>query len=113
MGGGTLFGIMLLMGVLALSYLSLGQRIQEKQRSKKRGHELPVEPQESAFSQALVELLATAGGIYLALLLLRNFLQIDVPQHIVILGLQLEPIAALSLLIAIFQPYLLIIFRRS
>lgn len=99
--------------VVAFFYLSLSQRVQEKQRSIKRGRELPVEPQESAFSQAVVELLATAGGVYLALFLVKNFLQITVPEHVVILGIQLEPMAALSLLIAILQPYFAHISRSS
>jgi hypothetical protein len=76
-------------------------------------HELPVEPKQSAFSQAAVDLLATAGGIYLALLLIRNFLQITVPDEIVIYGFQLEPLAALSLLVAVFQPYLSTLIRRQ
>lgn len=105
--------IALLMGILVLLYLSLCWRVQHRQRIWEQNREIPVEPQESAFSQAIVELLATAGGIYLALLLLQNFLQITIPEQVMILGLKLEPMAAVALVIAIFQPYLLFIFRRS
>ncbi|HHT71010.1 MAG: hypothetical protein WAO22_08490 [bacterium] len=107
-----MFKIVLTVGFMALFYLSLSRRVEEKQRARKKSRELPIEPRESPFSQATVDLLATAGGVYLALLLIRNFLQITVPEHIVICGLQLEPLAALSLLIAVFQPYLGSVLRR-
>ncbi|MGI6128889.1 MAG: hypothetical protein ACOYEO_02190 [bacterium] len=99
-------------GVLALFYLSLCRRVQHKKRVWKQSREIPVEPQESAFSQAVVELLGTAGGVYLALLLIRNFLQVNVPDQVMIAGLQLEPMAAISLLVAICQPYFLLFFHR-
>ena len=108
-----LFKVALSIGILALFYLSLCRRVQHKQRTLKQSREIPIEPQESAFSQAIVELLATAGGVYLALLLVRNFLQITIPEQVMIWGLQLEPMAAIALAIAIFQPYLLFIFHRS
>ena len=107
-----LLKIALSIGILALLYLSLCQRVEHKQRTWKQSREIPIEPRESAFSQAVVELLATAGGIYLALLLVRNFLQITVPEQVIILGLPLEPMAAIALIIAVFQPYLLFVFRR-
>ncbi|HHV07924.1 MAG TPA: hypothetical protein GXX69_06890 [Firmicutes bacterium] len=103
--------VLLLIVLLALIYLSLCKRVQTD-RFWKRSREIPVEPRESVFSQAIVDLLATAGGVYLALLLVRNFLQITIPEQVVIFGLRFEPMAAISLLIAILQPYFVFISRR-
>ena len=105
-----MLGFALVVGFAGLSYFSLKLRAREHLRQTDHG--LPVEPKQSAFSQAAVDLLATAGGIYLALLLARNFLQIAVPSRVKFLGFQLEPLAALSLLIALIQPYLSIFGRH-
>lgn len=101
-----------LLVILSLLYLSLDHRVNRIRTYRWRTADTPVAPKESAFSLAVVELLSTAGGVYLALLLIRNFLQVDIPSKVIIIGLQLEPMAAVSLLIAICQPYILLLFRR-
>lgn len=100
-----MLGVVLAVGLVALTYLSLAERARGHERALRRGEELPVEPRSSRFSQALVELIGTAGGIYLALVLARNFLKVDLPERVAVLGFQVEPLATLSLLLALVQPY--------
>lgn len=68
----------------------------------------------SPLSQALGDLVKAAGGIYVSLLALFSFLKIEVPGGLSWLGLNLDldPLAFLSLLLAILQPFLLPFFRR-
>lgn len=108
-----MLGVVLGVGLLALAYLSVAERAKGYQRRLERSEPLPVEPEASVMSQALVELIATAGGIYLALLLVRNFLQINLPERVVFWGLQVEPLAAFSLLLALVQPYLIRFWQRT
>ncbi len=59
----------------------------------------------SPFSRALTELLAAAGGIYLSLMLLVQFLSVDIPSQIDIIGLEIDPLALVAVLIASLQPF--------
>lgn len=66
----------------------------------------PVLENSSPFASALAQLIGTAGGIYLSLELLFSFLKIpetwwSSSEFIV------EPLAVISLAIAIFQPFFL------
>ncbi|NLY49564.1 MAG: hypothetical protein GX062_00940 [Firmicutes bacterium] len=109
-----MLGVVLGVGALAAAYLSVTERVRgQRQRVMRRSEDLPVEPQPSEFSQALVELVATAGGIYLALILLRNFLKIELPERVLLFGLELEPMATLAFLVALVQPYFSHIHRSQ
>ena len=66
---------------------------------------LPVDSMPSPFSRALTELLASAGGIYLSLMLLVQFLSVELPSQIHIFGLDIEPLALAAILIASIQPF--------
>lgn len=101
-----MLGVVLAVGLVALTYLSLAERARGRERALRRKEDLPVEPRSSRFSQALVELIGTAGGIYLALVLVRNFLKVDLPERVDVLGFEVEPLATLSLFLALVQPYL-------
>lgn len=59
----------------------------------------------SPFSRALTELLAAAGGIYLSLMLLVQFLSVDIPSQVDIIGLEIDPLALVAVLIASLQPF--------
>lgn len=66
----------------------------------------PVFENSSPFASALAQLIGTAGGIYLSLELLFSFLKIpdtwwSNSEFVV------EPLAVISLAIAIFQPFFL------
>ncbi len=90
----------------ALMGLSVRQRILNRKRSKLSGdRELPVDSKPSPFTHALTELMAVAGGIYLSLLLLANFLSLNIPDIVAILGFEINPLALLSIIIASIQPF--------
>lgn len=59
----------------------------------------------SPLSQALAGLVGTAGGIYLSLVLLLEFLNIDVPARVSLGPVSLEPLASISLFLAVIQPF--------
>ncbi|EEG76789.1 hypothetical protein [Dethiobacter alkaliphilus] len=93
-----------LMFILFLLALSLLLRVQNKKRLTQ---EVPEHAKPSPFSQALQDLIATAGGIYLSLVLLVSFLQMDVADKWNIYGIKMEPLAFLALLFSVVQPLLL------
>ena len=67
--------------------------------------DLPLDPLPSPFSRALTELLATAGGIYLSLLLLVQFLSMEIPDRVDLWGLEIDPMALVAIIIASLQPF--------
>ena len=63
------------------------------------------EAKTSPLSQAIVNLVGTAGGIYLSLVLLQTFLEVQTPRSIALAGMDLEPLATISIALAIVQPF--------
>lgn len=63
-----------------------------------------VDPKPSPLSQAVQQLVEAAGGIYLALIMLVSFLQLDVPEKVFLLGVGIDPLALFSLVVASLQP---------
>ena len=74
-------------------------------------HDLP-ELRMSPFSQALANLVGTAGGIYLSLVMLTTFLDVPVPEKVILVGIYIEPLAGVSIFLAIVQPYILKIYHK-
>jgi uncharacterized protein YneF (UPF0154 family) len=64
-----------------------------------------IETSSSPLSKAVGELVGIAGGIYLALELLTSFLSVDLPEKITPYGLSLDPLAVVSIALALAQPY--------
>lgn len=93
-----------LLFIFLLVTLSLLLRIQNKRRSRPYEAELPEHAKVSPLSDALQELIATAGGIYLSLVLLVSFLQMDLADHWLILDMEMDPLAFISLLFSFVQP---------
>ncbi len=93
--------VLLGFGLLALCVLSVKRRV----RFKILRQELPFETKPSVVSQALMELIAVAGGIYIALIATTAFLAVDVPERVPLAGLRLDPIAAVSLVISAILPF--------
>ena len=97
--------------LLAAVAVSLALRIQEKNRSQ--AHQLPEHAKSSPLSQALQEMVATAGGIYyLSLVLLASFLQISLDEKWLVFGTKMEPLAFMALVLAILQPLLKRLYYR-
>ncbi len=91
--------------VLSFVVLSVRERIKVK-TLKERSWD-GSETKSSPLSQALSNLIGTAGGIYLSLVMLFSFMEIQTPERISFLKMQLEPLATLSFFLAIFQPFIL------
>ncbi|NLM45880.1 MAG: hypothetical protein GX200_03665 [Firmicutes bacterium] len=103
---------LLLLGILIV--ISIYLRMQNRRRTG--FFAMPENAKETPFSGALQELVSQAGGVYLSLVLLVSFLQLEVAERWNIIGLKLEPLAFLSLLAAIVQPFVLKVYsmlRRS
>jgi len=91
-----------LLTVVTLVVLSLFLRIENKKRVE--SHKLPEHSKPSLFSEALQELIATAGGIYLSLVLLVTFLQIELVDKWRIYEVKMDPLAFSALSLALIQP---------
>lgn len=59
---------------------------------------------QSPLSMALQELVGTAGGVYLSIVMLVSFLKIDLPQTLEVLEISFDPLALFAILSAIVQP---------
>jgi len=79
------------------------------QRSK--SWDFLAESKASPLSRAVAGLVGTAGGIYLSLVLLATFLNLNVPERVRLGEVYLEPIAAISIALAIIQPFILNYFQ--
>ncbi|MEG6615706.1 hypothetical protein V6C27_04600 [Peptococcaceae bacterium 1198_IL3148] len=66
----------------------------------------------SPVSKALANLVGTAGGIYLSVVMLIDFLKLNVPPKVELMDISLEPLAAISISIAIVQPFILRMLGR-
>lgn len=105
----TFLSSIFIITLIILSLLSINKRGKSHHY---RGNPLEkmYEPSSSAFSEGLMNLIGTAGGIYLSLIAITTFLEIDFPERIKIYGFAMEPLASISFLGAIFQPYFLSIY---
>ena len=100
---------------MLLIYLSIRERVFIKRKFFKRigNRQLSLEDSTTfLFSSALADLVGTAGGIYVCVIMLIDFLKIDIPEKVELVGIYVEPIAFISLLLAVVQPFILRIFDR-
>ncbi|MGI6589008.1 MAG: hypothetical protein ACOX2N_09690 [Peptococcia bacterium] len=67
---------------------------------------------ESPASLAIAELVAVAGGIYLALILLTSFLKISMPERLVFFDWSVDYLAAIAIILALLQPICLAIYYK-
>lgn len=95
-----LFGLM----VLLLFVVSIRERIKWRTMRDKNWDAIG-EAKTSPLSQAIINLVGTAGGIYLSLVLLQTFLEVEMPRSIALAGMDLEPLATISIAMAIIQPF--------
>jgi len=100
-------GTILLFTVIVVILVCWSLRERVRLNSYRAGKELDTGARESPFSRALGNLIGVAGGIYLSLVLLLTFLEIEVPSRIHLGKLQLEPVATLAIAIAVLQPLFL------
>ena len=70
-------------------------------------------PSTSPLSQAIQELVSTAGGIYLSMIALISFLKIDIPEKVTFLQVSFDPLAFIAIAIAVLQPIVLRILIKK
>lgn len=71
-----------------------------------------IESRSSPLAAALQEMVATAGGIYLSLVMLISFLKIELPNTVLLQGIAVDPTALLSIGLAIIQPLFFRLFYK-
>ncbi len=103
--GSLVFGLI----VLALVALSIRERVKIHLLRAGSLDSFP-ETRASPISQAVLNLVGLAGGIYLSLVMLLEFLKVELPSRIPLGQIQVEPLAALSIGLAIIQPFVLRLF---
>jgi hypothetical protein len=59
----------------------------------------------SPVSLAVQDALAGAGGVYLSLLAIFSFLKCSVPESVKLAGMEGDPLAFISLIVTIMQPF--------
>jgi len=65
------------------------------------------------FAEALGQVVGMAGGIYLSLMLLCDFLAVELPKKVVVLGNDMDFLALVALALACVQPMILRMVRRE
>jgi len=80
---------------------------------RERSWETLAEGKSSPFSQAVLNLVGLAGGIYLSLVMLLDFIKLQIPDHVQFGHMEIEPLAAFSITLAVIQPFLINIFKRN
>ena len=104
--------VIVLTGSLAI--LSLRERVRLRRHYlRSKNWDAMGESKISVLSQSIASLVGTAGGIYLSVAVLFSFLEIELPTKVSLLGMGFEPLAAVSLALAVIQPFVLRILQFS
>lgn len=91
--------IVLLLVLLGLIVLSLWLRVRLRRDSV-----AGVETKSSPVAAAIQELVATAGGVYLAIVALTSFLRLDMPDKVSLMAVAVDPLAVTAIVLAVVQP---------
>ncbi|MDR1206765.1 MAG: hypothetical protein LBL26_15000 [Peptococcaceae bacterium] len=59
---------------------------------------------QTPLAKGLSELVAASGGIYLSIILFLDFLKLNHPEQLEMMGLTMDPLAGASMLVAVGQP---------
>lgn len=114
-----MYSLLLGLIVLLLVVLSVRQRMLYNFKKQSRGCDIDFkggilsEAKTSPVSSALAGLIGTAGGIYLSIVMLTSFLEMEIPARVQVWQFELEPLAAISILIALIQPFVLSLIKRD
>lgn len=101
--------IIIILILIFLFILAVRTRISLRRRRNIRNIENTVT---SPASLAMGELAAIAGGIYLSLVLLQSFLELTIPDKIIILNMSLDPLAFVAVIIALLQPLFFLLYEK-
>lgn len=99
--------------IVGLAVVAAREKARQRDRevASLRGQDLP-EPRETPLSQGLVDLVAVAGGIYLSLVMVAGFVGYTVPGKVSFLGSEIDPVAAVSVLLALVEPFVSKLFEK-
>lgn len=61
---------------------------------------------QTPLSQGIVDMVAIAGGIYLSLVMVANFVGYAVPGNVPFLGGEVDPVALIAVTLALVEPFL-------
>lgn len=100
--------------VIAAAVLSAREKARQRDREVAtiRANDLP-EPRQTPLSQGLVDVVAVAGGIYLSLVMVASFVGFTLPAKVSFLGSQLDPVAAIAVLLALAEPFFSRFFEKT
>ncbi len=101
--------------ITVLIFFAVGLSIKQRVILLKKGskfNQVTDGPISSLLSESLAQLIGVAGGIYLSLILIISFLEIDLPNKIDLGGVSLQPLAMAALILAILQPAMSIFYDR-
>ncbi|HHY44449.1 MAG TPA: hypothetical protein GX512_01890 [Firmicutes bacterium] len=88
--------------VLLAVYISMTVRVNRIQAARAR--KTSYEERSSPLSEAIKDFVAVAGGVYLGLSAMAEFLKVPVPMQATIWGTQFDPVALFSICLAILAP---------
>lgn len=99
--------ILVLLGGMIFLTVSVTLRCRRFERISAR----QVEGVESPMSRAIQATVGYAGGIYITLVMLASFLQVEVPDKVVVADkIVVEPLAFVAVMLALIQPFFLVIW---
>ncbi len=100
--------------VIAVAVLAAREKARQRDReiASIRGVDLP-EPRQTPLSQGIVDVVAVAGGIYLSLVMVAGFVGYAIPGKVSFLGGQLDPVAAIAVVLALVEPFLSRLFEKA
>lgn len=87
--------------VLIALYISFGVRVNRIQAIRERK---TVESKPSPLGEAIKDFVAVAGGVYLGLTTLAEFLKVPVPMQASVWGVAFDPVALFAVSLAIVAP---------
>ncbi|HHT84269.1 MAG: hypothetical protein ACOX34_03630 [Bacillota bacterium] len=94
------YSIVLTLVVFVLVYASMNARVKQIARARNRGYQEVSSP----LSEAIKDFVAVAGGVYLGLMALSEFLKVPVPIEAEVWGFTFDPIAVVAVFLAIVAP---------
>ncbi|MGE5579177.1 MAG: hypothetical protein ACM3WU_03945 [Bacillota bacterium] len=87
--------------VLIALYISFGVRVNRIQAVRERKG---PENKPSPLGEAIKDFVAVAGGVYLGLTTLAEFLKVPVPMQATVWGMAFDPVALFAVCLAIIAP---------
>lgn len=86
--------------ILIALYISMGLRVNRITAARER----KLEERPSPLAEAIKDFVAVAGGVYLGLTALAEFLKVTVPMTASVWGISFDPIAVFAVTLAIIAP---------